>query len=226
MATLAVLQSNVAAMLGLDNSASPGDQGLITNWLNEGYTDVLLRTHCKVGTTTLNLTAGTGDYTLAASILTTLDLYLTSGGTNYRFERSTPQEILSYRLNAATSIPRCYAVAGANLLMLYPVPLSADTLTIYQVAAPTALSAGTDVPSDVPAEQHKLIEWYACWRGADYDDDSTSNQGDRYKTMYLDGIKEFRRLIQRKGGSRLAPARLRGRRRTGLPSDPSRTAVW
>lgn len=219
---LTTLRSNVTSVLGLDNTVS-GDQTLLDNKINEGYTDVLLRTHCKVAKATMTLTVGSGDYTLDTGILTTIDVYLTSTGTDYCLERATPPEILAARRNSSSNIPYRYAVAGANLLMLYPTPSTADTLTIYYVPRPTALTAGTDTPSDVPAEQHKLIEWYALWRMADYDDDGSSQQGERYRGMYEGGLREFRRLIQRKGGSRLAPATLRTRRRITVPSDPSRS---
>lgn len=225
MSTLATFRSDVAAIIGLDNTTS-GDQGLIDGWVNEGYEDVLLRTHCMVQSATSTVTVGQSDYTLDTAILTIIDLYLTSSGTSYRLERIPPAEILDLRIDQASGRPFQYCVNGANLLMLYPTPNTADTLTTYYVPRPTALSTGTDTPSSIPSEQHKLIEYYALARAADYDDDSSSNQGDRYRTLYDNGIKEFRRLIQRKGGSRLAPARLIAWRRVRIPSDPSRTQPW
>jgi hypothetical protein len=224
VSTLATFRTNIAATLGLDNTTS-GDQGLIDGWINEGYQDVLLKTGCFVTADDSLLTAGTQDYAISQSILKTVGLTLTSGSSLYDLERRTVDEILDYRRTSSSpGLPWIYAVAGANLLMLYPTPNSStDTIRIYYVAAPTTLSAAGDTPSSVPPEWHKLIEWYALWRGADYDDDGSSQQGERYKTQYLDGIKEFRRVIRQKGGSRLAPARLRNRRYTTVPSDPSRT---
>jgi hypothetical protein len=223
MATLATFRTTVAAILGLDNQTT-GDQGLIDGWVQEGYQDVLLRTGCYVIADNTLLTAGTENYTISQSILKTVGLTLTSGSNLYELERRTVNEILEFRRGSSSQgVPWVYAVAGGNLLMLYPTPASStDSIRIYYVPAPTALTA-PDTPTLVPPEWHKLIEWYALWRGADYDDDGSSNQGERYKTQYLDGIKEFRRVIRQKGGSRLAPARLRNRRQARVYSDPSRT---
>jgi hypothetical protein len=159
------------------------------------------------------LTAGSSDYTLPTAILDIQDLYDTSSDQDYPLERRPVEELLRYRLNSDESSPaKIYALNGANLLMVYPTPASADTLTVYYVPRPTALSTGSDDPSSatlggIPSEYHFGIELYAYWKAADYDDDQSSAQGTRYKEEYEQFIARMRRDLMQKGGRRLARAR-------------------
>ena len=84
---------------------------------------------------------------------------------------------------------------------------------------PTALSATADVPSDVPAEFHKAIEFYALREAADYDDDQSSYLGRYYDQQYTAWITRIKKAIWQKGGSKLPVAQMKGRRR--VPTDPS-----
>ena len=189
--------------------------------MNQGVTDVLLRTHCKVSSATLTLTSGTEDYTLDTNILRIIDMFVTSDLQDYAMERKTVAEILALRRSVAsnTSPSRYYAVAGSNLLMVYPTPSSADVVTMYYVPRPATLSTGSDTPSEIPSEFHKLVEWYALSEAADYDDDGSSNVGANYLARYEKGIAEAKAAISRKGGR---PARaIPGRRPRIGPSVPS-----
>lgn len=178
-------------MLGLDNTTS-GDQPRLTAWANDAVIDMLLRTHCYVASTTISLTAGTGDYTLDSTILAIEDIYLTSGGANFRVSRKSTTDIINLRLFSVTSSPmQLYAVAGSNLLMIYPSPVqNNDTLSIYYVPRPTALSGGTDDPSGsttggIPSEFHYGLELYMQWKAADAFDDASSQNGETYRRAYL-----------------------------------------
>lgn len=220
MATLAQFRTRISAKLGLDNSAS-GDQTLIDDWVNEGYEDVLLRTRCKVSSATMDLTAGTADYTLPTDILAAIDMDIATSTDTFPLVRTDAEDILRRRrASTSTDSPsRFYAVEGSNLLLVYPTPSAADTITIYYVPRPTALSATSDEPSDIPSEFHKAIEFYALAEGADYDDDASSAQGERYRILYEQKLFELRKSMRWKGGRRLAPASV-GRRR--IPAhDPS-----
>lgn len=184
------MQANVAGALGLDNSVS-GDQSRITGWLNDAVVDVLNRTHCYVATTTISLSANVGDYTLSSTILAIEDIYLTSGGANFRVRRLATTDLINLRLFSVTSAPiQMYALAGANLLLVYPTPIQSDTLNIYYIPRPTALSSGSDDPSDsthggIPSEFHYGLELYAMWKAADAFDDSSSSNGETYRRLYL-----------------------------------------
>lgn len=229
MATLSELRTRVSAKLGLDNTAS-GDQPLIDGWLNEGVREVLLDTHCYVAKATMNLSANVGDYDLPTTILAIHDIYVTSGGEDGMFERVSADEILRRRRAdaavAATGTTRYYAVNGANMLMVYPTPAAADTITIYYVPRPTELSSSAHDPSSttyggVPVEYHKAIEFYALAEGADYDDDSSSAQGERYRALYERQILKTKRRIRNRGGRSLGRATLGRRSRRYLSGDPS-----
>lgn len=191
-------------------------------WINQGATDVLLRTRCKVSSAPLTLTAGAEDYSLDTDILRLLELSVASGGQDYDLVRKTPEEILRLRRasSASTSPSRYYALAGANLLMIYPTPSSADTITLYYVPRPALLSEESDSPEEIPSEFHKLVEWYALAEAADFDDDGSSGIGSQYLARYEKGIAEAKKAISQKGGTRLAP-NIPGRRQTMSPSVPS-----
>jgi hypothetical protein len=179
------------------------------------------------------LTAGQGDYTLDSSILAIDDLYMSSGGANFRVRRLSSTDLLNLRLFSVSSSPvQMYAVAGANLLMVYPAPLQADSFTIYYVPRPTAMSAGSDDPSTtslggIPSEYHYGIELYMQWKAGDAFDDAGSSNGENYRRAYLGDptappgseqrfgfIGTMKRDLRGKGGKHLAGVVIppRGRR--------------
>lgn len=219
MSSLANFRTSIAAELGLDNTASSADQVEIDRRVNEGVTDVLLRTSCNVAVATASETSGDGDYTLDAAILKVVGWQFTSTAETFQPERVTIEELLWRRSYPVTSAypASAYAVAGSNLLMVYPTPSAADTLTIYYVPRPATLSAGTDTPSEIPTEFHPAVELYALWKLGSMSDDQSSGQGERYRTQYegSDGtggmIARLRGHVNRKGGRRgraqLNPAR-------------------
>ena len=221
MSTLATLRSSVASIIGLDNTTS-GDQTLIDQFLNEGYANVLRETRCYVqsSSTAISLSADTKDYTLDTGILLIIEAYVTSSGQDYRMQRVSVEQLLEYRRNGTTTAsdpPVYYALAGANLLMVYPTPGSGQTVTIYYVPRNDTLSASAESPSFVPTEYHWVIERYALHRAADYDDDTSSEQGQRYLKEYQEGINRMRRDIALKGNHRLPRAVIPGANRKAVP---------
>ena len=228
MSTLSTLQSDVAGVLGLDfDSANPnnGDGPRLLGWANDAVIDMLRRTHCYVTSATMTLTANQGDYNLDSNILAIEDIYLTSGGANFVVHRRETTEIINLRLFQATTSPMTlYAVAGSNLLMVYPTPIQADTLTIYYVPRPTAMSTGTNDPSTttyggIPSEFHYGLELYMQWKAGDFVDDESSSSGETYRRMYegdptappgssqREGfIGRMKKDLRRKGGKHLGPA--------------------
>lgn len=226
MTTLSGFRTEVSSVLGLDTGAS-AELSLIDGWINEGVTDLLRRTQCKVLPATMTLTAGTSDYDISSlNLFQIINVYVTSGNVNYQLERATPAEIYFYRQgdSSTTSPVRRYAVEGGNWLMVYPTPSAADVLHVTYVPKPATLSVTSDTPSEIPNEYHKLVAFYALWRGADYDDDASSQMGDRYREWYETGLKEMRRVLEAKGGNRLARILVNRRRRQVVPHDPSTDA--
>lgn len=226
MSTLATLVTDAAGVIGLEASATDltvGDGPRLVGWANDAVIDMLLRTHCYVASTTITMTPNVGDYQLSSTILAIEDIYLTSGGANFRVRRLATTDLINLRLFSVTSAPiQMYAVSGANLFMVYPTPLNADTFSIYYVPRPTALANTTDDPSStslggIPSEYHYGLELYMQWKAADAFDDTSSGTGETYRRLYLGDptappgteqrwgfIGTMKRDLRAKGGKHLA----------------------
>ena len=223
------MRSDVAGVLGLDfdsNNPGNGDGPRLLGWANDAVVDMLRRTHCYVSSATLALTAGQDDYDLDPNILAIEDLYLTSqSGGQFVVHRRETTEIVNLRLFQATTSPmQLYAVAGTNLLMVYPTPVQNDVLTIYYVPRPIAMANSNDDPSvaslgGIPPEFHYGLELYMMWKAADAFDDESSSSGETYRRLYLGDptappgteqrfgfIGTMSKDIRRKGGKHLGPA--------------------
>lgn len=217
MAVLSDLQTEVAEEIGSINATD--DATKINRALNRGVRDILRRTHCYV--TSMTLTPGaTADYTLTSSVLSIVAIDSADS-----LERVPVQEILRLRNQSTSSSPaRKYALAGATTLMWWPTPAATDTMTVYYVPAPTAMSSASHDPSSItyggiPEDYHELIARYAMARLASFDDDASSAQGARYREEYEKGLKEMKAQLVRRGGVRLGRAVLG--RRTTVPHNNS-----
>jgi hypothetical protein len=223
VSTFSELKSNVSNELGLDTAASGAEDVLLGRRLNQGVREVLLRTHCRVTTATTNLTANEDDYELPSDVLAINNVLNADGRA---LDRVSVEEMHWLRRgdSATGGDVYKYAVDGANLLMIYPTPDTADTLTLYYVPKPTEMSAAGNDPSvttygGIPVEFHEAIEMYALWRMASYDDDGSSQMGQVYRAQFDQGIREARKFIRNRGGRKLGPARIG--RRTRVPHSPS-----
>ena len=229
--TLTQLHTNAAKILGLDSeTASSGDQVLVTFYANEAVRQVLIETKCRV--TSQSLTPGANaDYTLAASVLEIVDWTTTASGDIYPLERASVAEILRLRrATATTGTPtRFYALAGHDTVMFYPTPAAADTFTTYYIPLPTEMTTGandfsTNTYGGIPVSLYPCVENYVLWKCADADDDASSEMGQRYRALYREAIVNARRHLSRRGGYRPAPARVNPRRRLLVPH--SNSADW
>lgn len=224
MSTFLELKTEVAEEIGSINVTT--DATKLGRELNRGVRRVL-RQPPYVYVTSQTITPGaTADYSLAATILVLTDAYFTSTPTNYPLERVSLADIL--RLREASQVvagpTRYYALVGSNKLAFYPTPGAADTITVYYVPVPTAMSGDAHDPSDatyggIPVDYHDLIARYAMARMASFADDASAAQGSRYWEEFNNGISDMKRELHRRGGRKLPRARL-GRRRM-FPSDPS-----
>ena len=218
----------MAGVLGLDfDPGNPlaGDGPRLAGWASDAVIDMLMRTHCYIDTATMALTSGQGDYDMDASILAIEDIYASSSGSNFRLTRKSSTDLINLLIFSVTTSPeQYYAVAGTNMLMLYPAPLLADTLTIYYVPRPDPLVSPNDDPSNIslggiPPEFHYGLELYMQWKAGDAFDDESSQSGETYRILYEgnqnarpgsyagDGfIGEMKKNIRRKGGKHLGPA--------------------
>lgn len=210
MSTLTQLRAAISGKLGLDNTVA-GDQTFIDAWINEGYTEIIARTKVNVQVATMALTAGSTDYTLPTQILALNDLYITDASNSVlsRMIRVSSEEILNMRIgtqNQGAPPVRWYALNGANLLMVYPAPAAADTLTAYYIPRPTALTAGSDTPSAIPTEWHTTIEYFGLWQGGQYINDGASQNGATYQQLYEAALAKMRKAALHRGGRKLSPA--------------------
>lgn len=227
MATLAQIRNEVTRVVGLDSTAAGADETLLDGWVNEAVLDILLETRCYVTSAAADLTADEGDYTLHTNILHVVDSFNEMGGNRYRLCQVTPQEILDLRVSSnaqAASPVTHFAVAGDNLLMVYPTPSSDEQLTLYYVPRPTVMSGATDDPSNttyggIPSQFHRAIVRYAEAEAADYRDDKSSGQGDRYRADYLVWLGKIRKHTNQKGSTTTPPFQVRGM--WAPPHDPS-----
>lgn len=197
-------RTEIAAKLSL-NTSDAAELALIDQWINDGVAEVVAETKSKVAVATAAITAGEPDYEMDTAILRILWVQNADG---YELEPTAPDDILRLRLNGAADVTRRYAVDGSNMLMLYPTPAAAGTLTLRYVPRPVTLSSGSDTPSEIPSEFHRAVTWYALWQGADYDDDQTSAQGARYQQLYEQQLARIRGRLQKKRGRRLPRAQV------------------
>lgn len=221
--SLAQYRTAISSKVGLDNSTA-GDQGLIDLWVNEGVTDVLMRTECRMRSATMTLTAGTNDYTLDTSIMKIYDAYVTVSGIAYWLEVCTVDDMLAMRRTTTANVSpaQFYAVGGADLFMIYPTPATADTVNIYYVPRPAVLSVSSDTPSEIPSEFQKAVEFYALREAADMSDDQSSQGGATYQAIYEQWLRRINRWVWMKGNHRLPRASVRRNRATIPFHDRSR----
>lgn len=213
MSTLGEFETDVANELGLN---ATNDKTTIDRALNIAVVRVLEDTHCYIKRTDYTGFDGTSsDYTLDSSILVIDHMYLTSSGTRYDLERlGTPDLEYRRRVGSPTGSPTQYYAESGGMLMFWPAPGSGDTITIYGVPVPTAMSSSTDDPSStsptnfggVPTTLHEAIFLRACMRLASADDDQTSAQGQRYRDWYKEEIARWHKVMRQKGGKRNARA--------------------
>lgn len=216
--TLEELRDDVMSELGMSGTE---EQTRVDRWINQGVVKILTLTSCEISTADVDLDAGQADYESDPDIIATIEVF---NKTQSRpLEKLTLQELLEKRLYGQATGGIMYYASQADTFSFYPTPDTATEITIYYVPYPTTLSDAGSEPSEVPREWHHLIGDYAKWKAASWDDDASSQNGDRYMRDFNDGIKAMRYALQRKTGRRIAPARVNPRARNIPYSDPSRT---
>lgn len=227
MATLAQIRNEVVRVIGLDATAAGPDEILVDQWANEAVIDILLQTRCYVTSATAETTADVEDYTFDSEILHVVDMYITSASNSYRLRQVSPQQLLDMRVtgqSAASAPVSHFAVVGSNMLALYPTPSDVETFTLYYVPRPSAMTDGTHDPSvpaygGIPSEFHRAIVKYTEAEAADYRDDKSSDQGDRYRSDYLVWLGKIHKYTNQKGATETTAFEVPGGPRP--PHDPS-----
>lgn len=96
---------------------------------------------------------------------------------------------------SATGAPTNYYILGVDKsdgnqkIGLVPIPSAVGSVTLYYVAAPTDLSAGTDVPK-LPSVYHQLLVFYGTARAAEVEGEQ--DVANRYMTMYTAGKENMK----------------------------------
>lgn len=221
-------RDRVARVIGMSSSDS-GDLELIDAWVNEGVLQLLRDTKINVKTAAMGVTAGSGDYTLDTDILAMLDLWYepANGIQDVMLEPVDSSEILRMRRQVAAADvgPRYYAMQGAHLIMLHPLPASSsDELHVLYVPRPiAALSTTADTPAatgygNIPTEYHPVIEAYAKWKAGEAEEHRPSEFGMTFQAEYERGVAKIRADLNKKAG--VFKARKRAGRRPVWPLTP------
>jgi hypothetical protein len=200
---LTTLRSRVAGTIGLDNTAASAEQVLVDGWVNEGRDQILVRARLRVERADLALTADTTAYELSASILDIIRVVL-NGDWEHPLPRMGTDEILERESFTASTVVG-YSLQGTNYLMVAGTPSTGDSLDMLYVPAVTDMSSGAHDPSSatyggIPKLLHPAIEAYAKWKAADYDDDTSSQQGQVYRQEWQAWLVEARNYRIRMGG--------------------------
>lgn len=227
---LAAFRTVVSSKIGMDNGAGSSDQLLIDRWVNEGVVEVLLRTHIRVtALAPAALTNGVSEYdldTLASGTLAIHEAIRTVSGSDKRLNHVSLEEIVQIRTGNVVPATGTYffALEGTSLFVTYPAPGAGETLTLYRVPRPTSMSTGTHDPSTlsfggVPTEAHKAIEYWALAEAADFDDDTSSQQGMRYRALFFQEIEWLKQVVLVRGGRRPSLSALGGGKARPIPSE-------
>lgn len=226
MATLETLRRAVGTKTRMDYGNATTDRDLIDSWINEGVVEVLRRTHCFVRCIDLTMTADQWKYDLPSSIIAVKAVW--RDGETDPMMRVSPEELIEYRRanGAATDATTLrWALAGANLFMLWPTPSSAIEINMLYVPMATAMTATSHDPSNatyggIPTEYHKGIELWALINASDHEHEGRTQSGMRYLQEFEQYIARINSAVNRKGG-RMPAVRI-GRR----PTVPSSNSVY
>ena len=183
------------------------DTTKVHDWINQVYAQACVETEARVLSTTATLTSGTASYslsTLASAVVRIKEMYVTPvGGTQSSpINQTTLDYILRRRqggggTTVSVGYVTHYALSGLDNLELYPTPQSADTLTIWYVAQPTALSANGDVPILPEPYASKVLEYGALAEAADSKGDPSEQE---YRQLFQKWMMDFRTHLTRRAG--------------------------
>jgi hypothetical protein len=192
------MRDYVQATLGLQDIASYDETPLVTRFLNEGVIDLLSRTRCVVRCINLQVAANESTYILDHRLL---------GLRDWR----PPRE----RARRDESRSPSFTLVRSDVLLIDPAPTEDGALSVWAIKRPDPMaddgdSPGAEALSAIPDEYQDSIVLYALWKGADYADDATAGQGERYRIQYEGQDMRSGRLAQikmlvNKRGTAMAP---------------------
>jgi hypothetical protein len=217
---LTSLQLRIQRKVGLAAATAGDERTLVQEWADEAVLKFLLRTKIVKKTANLAMTAGQGDYTLDATILSFEDVWYepADGNQDYMLRPHDTFDVRRMRLAETTIVGPPYAYAyEANVIMVYPNPASSsDKLHIVFVEKPSGTfvgGAGTESWSDatrgnVPTQYHDVLEMYVAWKAAEYSNDAPSKNGAEYRQQWDLGVMESKAAESRRAGVVVGRARV------------------
>lgn len=189
------MADQIKSWLGLQDIAVLDEAAMIDQQLWLGTIDLLARTKCVARCVHLQLLSDVSEYRLSHQLLALVDL---EDGARPRARRDQ------------SDLSPSFTLVRSDILRLTPTPIAAGDLDVWGVLRPKQMAADGDSPSDedfgaIPDEFQDAILSYAMWKLADYADDGSSGQGERYRILYegQDGnggrIREIRSQVNRRG---------------------------
>jgi hypothetical protein len=193
--------------IGLQDINAYDETGKIELELYNGTIDLLSRTKVVVRCVNLNVSAGVAQYKLDHQILALVEV----------------EDGMTKAGRADTRVPS-FTLIRADILRVQPTPTASDSLQVWAVLRPTKMTAGAagdaqsvgdEAYGAIPDEYQDAIVTYALWKCADYADDATAQQGERYRTLYegQDGrggrLAQIRVSVNKRGTARAPGRRVR-----------------
>ena len=199
--TFVDIQNSVIAKARL---SSTNDLSKVKDWINQAYADVCLTTELNITSSTMTVTAGSYSYTLPSAVLRIKEMVITPVGSTVSAPlRQTTLDDILRRRRAAGGMQNFggyvthYALLGINDFEIWPTPQAADSITIYYVAAPTALSADSDTTILPEPFASKILEFGALAEAADFKGDPA---GPQWAAEYQQWMQRLRAHLTRKMG--------------------------
>ena len=201
--TFVDIQNAVIAKSRLD---ATNDRQRVKDWINQVYADVCVTTEALQESDTMTLTSNQASYTIPSAVVRIKYMAIkqpNQTGYNVPLTLVPLQQILIWRqanagLATTNGTSMFYAVSGLNDLDLYPTPATADTLLMYYLLQPTALSADSDIPQIPEPYASKCLEYGSLVEASDYLKDFIS--GYTYRQVYDEWMQKFRQHLRRKEG--------------------------
>lgn len=215
--TVNQLAARASALTGMSDQAGTDDRSLMDQWSNEGIFKVFQETQCVITDVTATLVAGTDEYALDTGIITTLNYAKSTNAPSAKISVISAKEILERRYLQSDGDVRYYAVLGGNILIVSPVPATADTLHLFVVPVPDTVSGSTDIHSTgLPTYAKRAVECYLYARCFEQQREFEAAQ--YWDSQYLKEISQVKTALHRQGGRTLTRTRIGYPDRYAVPS--------
>lgn len=193
----------VQAQLGLQEIVYFDETLLSKAMINQGVMDLLSRTRCTVRCIDLHVVGGVSQYVVNDELIGLVDI-----------EDGLP------KVQRDSSYQPSFTMIRSDILRLTPTPSEDGEVQVWGVKKPYPMVDDDDSPGDeehgaIPPDFQDAIITYALWKAADYADDASSAQSERYRVLYegQDGrggrLGQIKMLVNKRGTQRAPRRRVR-----------------